>query len=480
VIRADVVRRSEGGPRAALALLFVLFAAVAAVAEEEFPGPPFPRGTVVGAEPPFYMPLSDGPAVARTWVAGMIAGARSVPGTRVGGDMLYAAAETTSAVLDDADGATSLLAEAARSYPAGDPTAGLAHLEIARHEIVRGHFEAAAGATKAARAWAEARWPARMDDADRQRWTLVVEFLERDLPRLEADMDEANGRHLEAAQRLESLADSASADPEARVSLRGRAARLYARGGDRRAALRLADAILEVVRDGPAHVHWTLWRLYCRHGRLAANGAVGLGGARGTDGFYDELLRTARDLSGQRGVVEAYLAMGSDAFVGERRDVAVEIYGLALRDAEFTEIARRRPDVWRGLLPAFVAAVEMGRVEDAERILEAIERVADEPIEEIDQHRAALAKARAKKLALARSKPPPSTDGSAAEPEPATPLGRLETGARTRPEDIDDAPSPSPAPVGPAALWPWLVVALFILVTLFVLTRRRRRGSIRG
>jgi hypothetical protein len=190
-----------------------------------------------------------------------------------------------------------------------------------------------------------------------------------------------------------------------------------------------------------------------------------------------------REIQGVEGTGTSYLALGSTAFAAGRMEIALEIYLVALRAPDLLEAARQDPMIWRGLLMGFAAALDLGRLDDAQRFLEIVERIADEPHEEmaaeLAAYRIALAEARAKQdtdsSVTPKKKPGPQAPGTGTAGGEET-EARLEP-AGIRPErhrreaDLDAASHP---PTEDRPLWPIAVGVLGIALLLGAWLRVRR------
>lgn len=462
-----------------LLVLCFLLAGASGVRGEEPPdlrlGAPFPAETLPRGSAPFYGPAVTEAAAVRSWCDAMIATGRRHHGTRLGGDMLMAAAHAVQHQLAKLDEAAPLFAAAVAAYPPDDPTHGIALYEQGRREAWRGNFPAAARALEGLEQWARVDWPKATSDEDRDRWSGLADIVDDGLPLFRASVYEGQGRFADAGSEIEQRADNVRAIDRERARLWERAARLYNKVPDREATLRAADRLVELAPEGAPRSYWIIWRIYASYGRLTREGAIGP--TRGTvdDAFYDELLAVARDRAGYGGMSASYLAMASSAFLGGKLRIALEIYLLALDDPTFAEDALADPGVATGALIAVDLAAQLGRFEDAELLLSIIERLAGQPIENVEMFRKSIEETRTQLDESLREsgREPPQRDpipSPRLEPARLEPLGRLETG-----EVSDDPPSglAPQSPDGEAPGWIWVAGGALVLFGLFAVLRRR-------
>jgi tetratricopeptide (TPR) repeat protein len=462
---------------ALLALALPALVAGGALAGEE---PALPAGTVPRADFPPYGP---DPALGREEVAAWCArtAAAAAQGGPRAADLLASAAEALAGDLGRRAEAARLYARALDAYPPEDPGAGLVLLRWARQESWRGNTPQVGRLLGRLRPWAGRLAPRDLDAAAARRWRLLREALAWELPGLRATWLERQGHFAEAAASLEELAaaDVPRRGAATQAHLRERAARLRYRAGQRARALEDVDAAIALRRDDDtALARLRFWRLQASHG-LLTEGAAALATARWPDeGYERDVLAYLASVHGVEGCATRYLALGSNAYAAGHLRSALAIYRMALRDPVVVEAARHHELVWRGLLLGFDAALELGRFDEAERLLEAVGRVADEPIPERDRFLVAIRRARARAHAGEAPAPPPGAGPAPHEPR-GPPLG-LETGAERRAR-----PAAPPAPPGRGAdggggaplplLAGLALAALLALVGLLALPALRRR-----
>ena len=473
------------------ACLLVLAAAalgpLAQIASAEEDSVQRPDGVVgFGGMPPL---VPDDPrdkeAVRRTCDA-LITTGRLHRGTRVGGDFLFSAAGALYDTLRDFETAMPVYEEAVAAYPPGDPTRPIVQVHLARREVWRGNHPRAASLLADVEPWETARTPPDLTEGEQWRWAQLHAVLDYELPLVRADLHEAAGQYRNAARSVEGLAnanDSGASDAQ-RARLWERSARLRYRGGDRAGALAAVDRAIELQPRASQGAERRFWRVHAKHGLLAEDGAPYLPRNWPGDAYERDVRTLLGEIQHVEGVGTMYLALGSTAYTAGKTELALEIYLLATRAPGLVEQARGNPMIWRGLLAAFPAALHLGRLEDAERILDMVEHIADEPIEEIDDYRAALIEARAEaaeKKKRAQQPPPTPEAGAEVGTGPTRePLGRLEAettpASESREPGFEDAPSETagaPAWIRPA--WIWIGGAACLLLCLGALVRSRRR-----
>jgi len=464
--------------RGGLAALLLLLGAVTAVAEDA----PLPAGTDVYAGVPPYLPhtLRD-PRVVGAWCSACEVQGRSESGTRRGGDLLFAAADVRRRYLHDPAGAAAGYAEAADAYPAADVGRSMLMVRWLALELDRGD------ASQATRVLADVEGavggapPRDAGAAELRRWCAWEEVRRLDLPPLVARHHALEGRHREAAEVLERLAteEAQALERPTRARLLEQAARDRYRGGMRPEAVRAMEAAIDVrIADGADETKLAslrFWALYAKHGLLTTEGLPLVTGAWPGEAFERDLRVYLRELQGVEGVGTRYLSLASGAYAAGRYETALEIYLLGLRDPSLVELARRDGSIWRGLLMGYAAAMELERFDDAERILEIVERVADEPIDDMDAYTLALVKARrwAREGPLREEARRRLAEAQTRGKDARTKAGRGE-GARI--ETGEEPPAVLPRASEPAGeggpSWPWLVALVGLGALLVVLVRR--------
>ena len=449
----------------------------AAFADEE---PALPPGTAHAMGYPPYRPLGTAEPELAAWCDACLEAGRALRGSRRGGDLLGAAGEVLARRLGRLADADDVFAEAAANYPPDDPSIGVLLITWAGHASRRGHTARVGRLLDQIRPWADATRPADLDAPDVYRWDLLQGAVAWDLPAVEALWLERNGRFLPAAERLVDLARTAlpGREPGAVALLWERVARLRYRGGARAEALAAIDEALALREDDDTAVATLgFWRLQAAHGLLDEMAAPSMTAHWPGEDYERDVAAYLRAIQGTPGITTRYLTLASGALAGGRLAAALAIYELALRDPTVAEAARHDALVWRGLLPAWQAALALGRLDEAERLLEAIERIADEPIPEKDAYLVAIRRRRAEDGPSPVPAAPPPVPPQAAPPlpeptGPASPLG-IETGERTAaqspPPAADAAPQPFPG------RWPtWLWVGALAALGLLLAWRLRR------
>ena len=303
-------------------------------------------------------------------------------------------------------------------------------------------------------------------------------------------IDEAAGDLLSAAERQEAIAARLDRAGRPRADRAwAKAARLRARAGDAERALAAVDRALELVEGDGVRADLSFWRLHLQHGLLDADGTPTLGSRWPGDAFVADARATLRGLPGNPRVGPWLLTLASRAVTAERDDVALDLYLLALRDPALLDRARDDPDLAGGLLVAFPVALRLGRLDEAERILDVLAGVADMPVADQDALRLALARAR-EEAARTGPPPPPPSDADAADARDTPPSphrGRLYP--HGPPPEASDDGNVAPDPIGSAGETPSSAGPIRLLGTLFgvaglavfaILARRlkRRRASL--
>lgn len=477
--------RPEALARGAPPLLFlVLLLFVASVrtghADE---GSSLPEGATPHEGLPPLLPYEPrDKAAVRALCERLVGLGRAHAGSRLGGDYLFSAAYAQYHFLDAPKTARALYAEALDAYPGGDPTRGAVLLEQATYELPRGNHPRAKALLEQLTTWSRARSPANLSEFDDQRWSWMRQALARHLPALQAEMAESEGHFADAAKVIETLltAGEVYLSPAELALGWERVARWRQRAGNAEGAQQAIEEALENTVDERLRADLAFWALYARHGLLAPDGGPAVSHAWPGESFERDLHVFLRTVQGVEGTGTTYLALASSAFRAGRKEIALEIYLLALRAPDLVEAARGDASLWRGLLMGFVAALDLERFEQAEQILAIVERIADEPIKEMDEYRIAIREARAAKRereAQAKKRPPPSPSTG---PTPATPtrrpLGGIETASRSKGPDEDalyeealaDEDDSSPD-------WLWLASATLLAIALVLLLARRRQ-----
>ena len=467
--------------RGGLSALLLCCIPQTATAEEEPKTPEIPAGATYFLGMPPLVPKDHKDKAAVAVLADeLIAWGRLERGRRRGGDMLFSAAHARYHHLDQPKPAFELFTEAAAAYPAGDPTAAVVLFFHARRENWRGNHAAATKLLETFAGWLDVRPPADQDRADELRWAALWDVAHKDLPRLQADLQEANGKFAEAADSLARLlADQAvSLRADQRISLFERIARLRYRAKDKDGAVQAIDEALLESPDERSSAGLNFWRLYAKHGLLAADGAPGLTSTWPGEAFENDLRVYLRTLQDVPGLGTSYLALASSAFTARKKELALEIYLLALRDPGLVESARGDEDIWRGLLMAFPAALELERFEEAERLLDVVERIADVASPEMDDYRIAVREGRAQKQErLARAaEEKRRREAGPEESDPRLEPGRKPAGIETgdRPGTGDDLHD-DPEGEGEDRLLTLLLTAAGGLLLVGVLLLRRRK-----
>lgn len=446
LLRPGVLRRG------ALCLAVLLLSAPLLYAEDT----PLPEGTGAQVGLPPYVPCTDErvgkalrtPAEFAAWCAECAALGRRHAGTRRGGDLLFSAADAARRRLRDPKQASSLYAEAASAYAGGDITLGVLYTHWLTLEVDRGNVPEATRILTLLAEIEDWREPRDLSDTELARWTTWQAERRLRLPPLRARHLAARGELREAAAILERLVEDEADALEAWRRLRylERAARDYYRAGRRTDAVRAIDAAIELADDERKQASLRFWRLYAKHGLLNEDALPLIGAAWPGEEFESDLRAYLRSIQGLDGVGTRYLSLASRAFAAERYDVALEIYLLGLRDPGLIAEARRNSSIWRGLLMGYSAAMKLEKFDEAEQILEIVERIADEPMEDKDAFLLALQKERRwvaerplreaarKKLAEAKKK---RAKREAERRHPA----RMETGAAPEAETEADSGS---------------------------------------
>ena len=464
-----------------------LAAALVAAAGPSYAAEPLPDGTGLSSGAPPLVP-EVGPAGLPDWANACIASGRRQAGTARGGDLLYAAGIVLARDLRRPDHAVSILEEAAIAYPESDAFLGLVLLESAELRLALGDLAGARRDLADARARSARALPVDATASTLRRHALLAERVTVLGAPLGVRIAEAAGDLADAATQQEDIA--AARDRQGRADADaawGLAARLHARAGDRAHALAAVDRALELAQGNTMRANLAFWRVYLEHDLLDEQAAPSLGTHWPGDAFEEDVRTTLRGLPGVERVGPWLLALASRAVTADRPAVALELYGMALRDPALLDRARDEPQVRDGLLVAFPIALELGRLDEAERILETLTRAADPPTALFDGYRVALARARAE--AARKEAPvasPPELVPAEPGPSPSPHRGRLyphgppeqdpDEGRRVPPGDEEGASES-------ASRGPLLVLSAAAVLLLFgalVVRRRRRRASLGG
>nr|MDJ0521667.1 hypothetical protein [Planctomycetota bacterium] len=430
---------------------------------------------------PFVPTEPTDAATVRAWCDACADLGRSERGTRHGGDLLFAAGEAARRTLRDAKRATQLFAEAAGAYPDADVTRGVLLVRWLAVELDRGNAPRATTLLERLGDVEALRPPRDATESELRRWEIWDLERRLKLPPQRARHLAAQGNAGEAARILEQLVRDEADALEAwlRLDYLVKAARHHYVAGSREGAVRALDAALELTEDDERTASLRFLRLYAKHGLLDEHGMPRVGREWPGEAFEDDLRAYLREIQGREGVGTRYLSLGSRAYAAGRYAIALEIYLLGLRDPELLAEARRKPTVWRGLLMGYSAAMRLERFDEAEQILEIVERIADEPMDDKDTFLLALQKARRdvaerplrgaarRKLEEAKRK---RKAREAERHRARMETGRREAGARAE-DEVGLAPE---APEDDLPFGPLLgLVAALGLLAIFVLARRR-------
>lgn len=383
-----------------LPILFVLFVgmsglyALTAHADDR----PLPEKTSshVGGLPPYGPPTWKDETRMLAWCDACLELASKDGSARHAADLRFSAADVYQVHVRDRKRASQLYAKAAATYDAGDITRGVVLVRWLRLELDRGNQPEATRVLEALQDYVDRRTPRDVEYAEAVRWEVWETERRRDLPRHVAAHHEANGRFKAAAEILERLAreEADLSDRRGRARLLESAARAYHRAGMQDGAVRTISAAIELVDTEQGKAELRFWRLYAEHGLLSPEGYPLVTDRWPGEAFEDDLRTFLREIQGVEGVGTKYLSLGSRAHAAKRYEIALEIYLLALRDPSLVAEARKDASIWRGLLMGYSAAMELERFDEAEQILEIVERVADEPIADKDDYVLAIAKSR--------------------------------------------------------------------------------------
>jgi tetratricopeptide (TPR) repeat protein len=296
-------------------------------------------------------------------------------------------------------------------------------------------------------------------------------------PLVEARLLETLDRHEEAAAAYEELAD----DPVRAALARRTPASLWEKSavsrrlaGQKARSQRDIRRALETVEDPQHRVWYEMWRLYNDHDMLNAAGYVGGSTGWGGDAFVEDARAMIRGLSGNPYLGKSLLTLGSTAFANKQHEAAIDFYVLALNDPAFMDQLAADPDLAKALLVAFPAALQLGRFEEAARILDAVTGLGTLTPEEEDALRAQLEILREAKVGQGPRATPPDEPPEADTPAPAGVgrgggrLGRPEAAAPPAEE-----PASGPAPDGTVPPWPWVALGLGVVGIVLLMVRRR-------
>ena len=432
--------------------------------------PRLPAGIVHNQGLPPLLPysLKDRDGLTRAFDA-LQAEGRARPGTRRGGDAWFSAAWLANTMLGRPKDALALYATAEAAYPTNDPMRGIVLVRHAAAELGRGHTPAARKLLERAIPWMDAVPPPDLEGDDEHRWQLLARLHHEEFRPLVARLHAKEGDLRTAAEtQARLLADErASLSSDRRGRMQEQLARWWLGAGERERALDAIDVAIEHAGDDPREAERRYWRLHARHGLVDAEGAPTMPTTWPGEAFERDVHAFLHAMQGLRGASTAYLSLGSAAYVSDRKAIALAIYQAALRDPELLARARGDATIWRGLLVGYAAALDLGELDEAERILDAVARIAGAAVTDLDAMRVAIAEARAE----------PETRRK----EPAVPpVADTETRERAgiRPASRDAAPDrrPSPATDEDDDVPVWIVVVL-VAMGFVIAFRRRRRGD---
>ncbi len=446
--------RPGGLLRGALALLLLLAPVEVALANGDATSNPLPEGTILSVGlPPFHPEDTTTTEAVQAWCGRAEAQGQKERGTRRGGDLIFAAADVGLAYRVTAGRGGDRYALALAAYPAGDVSRAVVLVRWAQHESVRGNAPKRSSLLERLRPWIDVREPRDADEAELARWQQWAALRRLALPVLVAEEHEANGRLREAADVRSTLAreEARSLPHRGATDLYRRAARLYYRAGLRTESVRAGeDAIKSIAATSPDaerdRARLRFWLLYAQNGILTEDAAPRVDG-RWPERFDEDLRAFLRRIEGVEGLATTYLSLASRAYAANRFEKALEIYVLALRDPTIVEQARGNSAIWGGLLMAYAAAMELERFDEAERVLEVVERLAEAPFPAKDAYLVALAKARKdvaerplreearRKLAQAKANRA-TREAARQRSQPA----RIETGEGASDDDAQDGP----------------------------------------
>ena len=442
----------QAAPLLLAAGVLALVPGMLAWGEEE---PPLPEGILVNQGLPPLLPrdLHD-PEAVRDAAARLTTYGRLHAGTRRGGDALFSAAHLHRNELREAATALALFAEAAGAYPPSDPTVGVVLVRHGAAELSRGHVPAARRLFEAALAWIDAEAPVGLSESEAFRWTTLRHVASYEFRPLVAELHAHEGMFRIAAETYERmLVDRALTLSRAtRGRYEQRIATFRLKLGQTEAALRAIDDAIEHADEPRTRANRRFWRLHARHGLIADDGGPRLPGTWPGAAYEQDMRAFLRAIDGVAGMGTTYLALGSSAYAAGRMETALEIYLIALRDPELLAAARGEPALARGLLVGYAAALELERYDDAEALLGAVVRISDDPIEEADAMRIAIAEGRAR--VEGRGAPPDESPSAQSVPRAARdevpPLDEHPAGIRPASHPATH-PATAPPPTGPPA-----------------------------
>ncbi len=442
----------------------------------------------VGIPPIVPDGVPDDAAARRAWSGRLLSWAAAEDSVVETADARLSAAWAT--LDDDPAEAASALENAGCAYPVGEPYAAVAFYGAARAHLLA--KDVAGAETALARAGsAGSRLSPDANDATRARFEIASAWLARN-ELLPVRVAEAAGRYADVAVRLEAIAD----DPARRAAVHRdaawlwhRAARARARAGDDEEASSDADRAVEQATTDRARADYVVWRVYLENHALDAEASPGLLATWPGHRFTESAVAALRGLRGNPNAGDALLALGSSALSAGAYEDALSLYALAFSDPLLVRRAGEDEMLRRGFLVAHLAALALGRYDEAEGLLDRAVALGDLPPEEVDGYRAAIVEAREAARAAeeaAGDEPAPSPEGEATPPASAPARGllrlpRREAADRPGPGDDPTATAP-PAPGAGAhrALLAGGVLALLVLGLGFARGVRARRRGPRG
>jgi hypothetical protein len=365
------------------------------------------------------------------------------------------------------------------ALPWQDPLAALALLVTVELWLDAGAFEASRGALARLRDWRALPGPVDPDALTLERWHLAQRLARERYPELVARYWESQGKPIAAAAALREAAD----DPE-RASGASVAWERIARFellGKRRAESRAAgERALLAAADAETKARLSFWLLHLDHGLLRPDGM--LGPARSAEeavglktpgkAYLAALGELVERLAGSPALGGHLLSAASTAFAARASETALAIYRLALADPFLRRAAWQDGSVQGGLLLAVESALLLGRLDDAEALLDEIASLASGPLVQGDALRVRIRLARERERERAARPPEPAAPPAPRRPERAT--GTLAVPDAATPDDASRDPGAERETPPPSASSPLLWAALLAAALLSLLWLRRR------
>lgn len=416
------------------------------------------------------------------WLAAARHAAARWKGTRVAADLVFgAAAAEIDDRLDEPDGLTTseaidLLRETITWFRTDDPHHASVVLRIVGLEIRRGNIKVAERDLQSIAGWENAVPPADLPAWERSRWTSLARDWDARWHLAWTRVHVGLGRNGKAAEVREAVARRHP--PRASVVLM-EAARLHVANKDLPRALDAADRAHDRARSDAERSEISFWRLLAEAGMLNIHGNPGPTTWPKDPTFLKKAVAWFDSPDAQAARAEDFLYLGSLATMSQRPEAIVAIYTRALDAPAIAEMLRKDPSMQDTLLAGVIGLKDLGRLDEAEALLDALVRTAGEAAPISDAVRASIRSARADTAADRETPAPEPTTApvESAVSEPAADAGDrglLQPEGQGAAEDAAADPEVTVTPT-PVALGPWMLVLGILAVGVLLLSRARAR-----